>query len=477
MGCCASVREPRKERDRFEGMAEFDKSAELGLSPGQSGSHVEVVAPDADKPELLTQEELERAENKRREAAAADKAQEMERRKMARRAEEKMFSDAAEAASSPGVQLTKVFGCTVAEASARSGGGVPSPIWESIRWLSGHGLKTEGLFRIPGRTKQVTFWRDRFNVDPFLVLPADESPANVSSIIVSWLRHLKDERGNRGFIYCARDPDRGETVNLAKHLQQHRRRTGRAADVPLVRSLLLQLPVTERGIFYCITGLLHYACMPQNARLNQMTAYNFAMCTFPEIMAAVQVMITNHALVFESVYPPAKHQEIDGSDWSVATSLPDISISDPSNLMPEVHDPRFLARCKSPTPWDQHRRTATWDQLPGVSPTPHPNPDPFPRPGRLPPLVASDDRSKMARCMSAPPAPPNRAGGQSMRRGHGAELDPGVRKCQVHSAPTEARGSELANRTTFSGLCKHCHRPFKTPLLLRTHTKSCEFRT
>eukprot|EP00658_Telonema_sp_P-2_P085780 TRINITY_DN9853_c0_g1_i1.p1 TRINITY_DN9853_c0_g1~~TRINITY_DN9853_c0_g1_i1.p1 ORF type:complete len:407 (+),score=105.45 TRINITY_DN9853_c0_g1_i1:220-1440(+) len=303
MGCCASVREPRKERDRFEGMAEFDKSAELGLSPGQSGSHVEVVAPDADKPELLTQEELERAENKRREAAAADKAQEMERRKMARRAEEKMFSDAAEAASSPGVQLTKVFGCTVAEASARSGGGVPSPIWESIRWLSGHGLKTEGLFRIPGRKRAIAYWINRFNVEPTVTIPDDEDVGNVCSIIVNWLKQLKNEEGNKGYLYATRDEQTHEELFNMQAEMQKLRKTGKTPDLAFVRSALERIPQTERTILCGLTGLMSAGCEPENAAMNQMNPYNFAMCTFPEVMAAVQVMIEQHEEVFAGMFP------------------------------------------------------------------------------------------------------------------------------------------------------------------------------
>lgn len=145
-------------------------------------------------------------------------------------------------------------------------------------------------------------------------IPADEPVENVASVIVNWLKQLKDEQGNRTYLHHTRDPDTHEQLfNLQRELQVLRKQEGKAPDLGFVRGALKRIPPIQRLVLRDLTGVMSAACQPQNLASNSMSPHNFAMCTFPEVMAAVQVMIEQHHNVFHELFPEG--EACDSAEW------------------------------------------------------------------------------------------------------------------------------------------------------------------
>eukprot|EP00656_Telonema_subtile_P043535 TRINITY_DN49880_c0_g1_i1.p1 TRINITY_DN49880_c0_g1~~TRINITY_DN49880_c0_g1_i1.p1 ORF type:complete len:472 (+),score=61.31 TRINITY_DN49880_c0_g1_i1:134-1549(+) len=365
-------------------------------------------------------------------------------RELAKKAEAAMYRAAADAAKSDGVEYTRVFGVTCTQASERSGGGCPAPIKEACRWLHEHGLRQVGLFRVPGRSRAVTYWKDRFNVDPTIAIPETEPVETVTSLIVQWLKLLKCDQGNRTYIYIGRDEEaHSETFNLQKEMQQFRRATKQSADLNFVRKSLQQLPEVQREVLREITSVLHAASAPENATINKMNSYNFAMCTFPEIMASVQIMIEDHDAVFSRLYsdkmfqPPelAKFSRGSGdSNYSLPEEITNSQASTPKN---EMSVPDALNQFSTDDP--RYMKALGRSQL------------------------AQDNLKRNSQLRASEETKPSRR-------------QPPLRKAKSDiPVEGEADASGLTGFGWFRG-CKVCGTQFKTPLQIRMHASSCPGR-
>ena len=130
-----------------------------------------------------------------------------------------------------------------------------------------------------------------------LPIPPDEKVDTVASLVIAWLRELKDEEGKKTHLWCNKNP---ETHAVEHDLSQAwRHKPDGNCEVEFLRTSLSRLTPVQVGVFAEITKLLHEASLPENTVVNKMTASNFAMCLIPELMGAVTVMIEEHAGVFE----------------------------------------------------------------------------------------------------------------------------------------------------------------------------------
>lgn len=233
----------------------------------------------------------------------AERAAKLKKEKEERMREEKArYKAASLAAEAPEVQFTKVFGCTVDEASKRSGGGLPAPVQECCRWIRLHGLQHCGLFRIPGRRLTVRYYKDLFNVDHTTEIPQDENVDTVASLVIAWIRELKDQNGQKEQLWCRKD---AETQAVLHDLNRAwKDRAEGQDDVETLRSSLRQLSPIQVGVFAELSQVLREASLPENTAINKMTASNFAMCMLPELMSAVTVMIEKHDAVFQGFPMP-----------------------------------------------------------------------------------------------------------------------------------------------------------------------------
>lgn len=271
--------------------SESSPAPEPAPEPAPAPAPVPVPAPAPAPIPKEVDEKAEIAEAQRRSAA-----------EVARREMKAKMEKAKREATAEKIKFTRVFGCTIEESSARSGGGVPAPIRECCRWIKERGLKHVGLFRIPGRGLSVKYWKDLFNVNASTTLPEEEPVETATSLIIHFFKELKDEKGKKTYIWIKRDPEtHKELFNLQTEMQLYRRATKQQADLAFVRKGMQQLPALQREVLREITSVLKAASEPENAAENKMNPYNFAMCTFPEIMASVQIMIEEHDLVFNDL--------------------------------------------------------------------------------------------------------------------------------------------------------------------------------
>jgi len=201
------------------------------------------------------------------------------------------------------IELTRVFECTLEVSSEHSGGGMPAPIKEACRWLMIHGLDHEGLFRIPGRASSVKAWIEEFNYNPATVLPENESVDNVTSFVINYFKQLKDDSGAKGAynLWQSRDG----AYNMQNEVQPFATLKQMADDTwvnPLsaqwVKDALSNLSPVQVGIFRDLTAVMRAACSEERLFAEEMDPRKFAMMAMPTIMAAVEIMITEHDFVF-----------------------------------------------------------------------------------------------------------------------------------------------------------------------------------
>jgi len=217
------------------------------------------------------------------------------------------------------VELTRVFGCTIELSSEHSGGGVPAPIKEACRWLMIHGLDHEGLFRIPGRALSVKAWIEEFNYNPTTVFPENENVDNVTSFVINYFKQLKNDSGGKGFIWQSPDG----AYNMQNEVQALRK-LKKKADLHWVKDALSNLSPVQVGIFRDLTAVLRAASTEEMKPINRMNPYNFSMCTMPTVMAAVEIMITEHDFVFgeaESNSTGGTSREVDSPKAELAAAM------------------------------------------------------------------------------------------------------------------------------------------------------------
>lgn len=226
------------------------------------------------------------------------------------------------------VSKTRVFSCPINVSSEHSGGGTPTPIRECCRWILKNGLAHEGLFRIPGRKLTVNAYIDEFDYDPYLVIPDNEDVDNVCSIIINYLKLVKNQHGKPGHLWESYD---GE-FNMQKELVTLRR-AKTPPDAAWVKHALTLLAPEQVAIFRELTHVLLSASAPEHMETNRMNPYNFAMCTLPTIMAAVEIMIEQHDFVFGD----DEADGLDGLRGSEASQTLAMSMSvDPEDSQKEI---------------------------------------------------------------------------------------------------------------------------------------------
>eukprot|EP00656_Telonema_subtile_P000112 TRINITY_DN1004_c0_g1_i3.p1 TRINITY_DN1004_c0_g1~~TRINITY_DN1004_c0_g1_i3.p1 ORF type:complete len:435 (-),score=58.08 TRINITY_DN1004_c0_g1_i3:44-1348(-) len=224
-----------------------------------------------------------------------------------RSVESKVFQDAADAATAQKVANTRLFGCTLAQASERSAGGTPAVVRECCRWLREHGLCKEGLFRIPGRKRAVDHLVNLFNVSSSTRINPKEAVANVTSLLVRWLMLLEDEEGNRAHLHIRRDEATHANVyNLQSQTDRLREHSKFGSAAEFTRGCIQKLDPIQQSIYKEIAGLLSEACKPDNATVNKMDAAKLALCATPDILGMMVVMISQ----FEEVFDEPTQEEL-----------------------------------------------------------------------------------------------------------------------------------------------------------------------
>jgi len=160
------------------------------------------------------------------------------------------------------------------------------------------GLDETGLFRVPGSFDSVKEYKRRFDLGEYnLKIPVDECVENVASIVVRYLMDLEPEGGLQG-------RDASKKVAWLREAKQFTE----PKTVAAAKKLLLELEPACAEVLRQIVAVLNKASQPQHAANNQMSAKKFSLCTFPNYMDFVEMLIVN----YDEVFPLEYHGEHGG---------------------------------------------------------------------------------------------------------------------------------------------------------------------
>ncbi|XP_062992302.1 protein FAM13A isoform X1 [Elgaria multicarinata webbii] len=140
-----------------------------------------------------------------------------------------------------GTSCRKVFGVSLQEMQQRglSKNGIPAVVWDIVEYLTWHGLKQEGLFRVNGNLKTVEQLQAKYESGEEVELAAEGDVSSVASLLKLFLRELPER-----VIPAAAH---------AKFVQLYQDTSNYGLNANILRELLRQLPDAH----YC---LLKYLC-------------------------------------------------------------------------------------------------------------------------------------------------------------------------------------------------------------------------
>ena len=207
-----------------------------------------------------------------------------------------------------------------------------------------HGLDHEGLFRINGRGLSVDAWIDEFNYNPAAVLPDNENVDNVTSLIVKYFKDLKDDSGAKGFVWQSPDGAynmQNEVQALVKLEQK--------PDTQWVKDALSNLSPLQVGIFRDLTAVMRAACSEEMMAINRMNPRTIAMCSMPTVMAAVEIMITEH----DSVFGEAAEVKVEAG-WFKGQQMPPSNLADTDVVnAPKEVEPAATSKAADAEAWKE----------------------------------------------------------------------------------------------------------------------------
>ncbi|XP_008109247.1 protein FAM13A isoform X1 [Anolis carolinensis] len=129
-----------------------------------------------------------------------------------------------------GIPVRRVFGTNLQELQQQglSKNGIPDVVWDIVEYLTRHGLKQEGLFRVNGSLKTVEQLRLKYESGEEVDLVADGDVSSAASLLKLFLRELPDR-----VITSAAHP---KFMQLYQDSRQH------GLNANSLRELLRQLP-------------------------------------------------------------------------------------------------------------------------------------------------------------------------------------------------------------------------------------------
>lgn len=184
---------------------------------------------------------------------------------------------------------TKLFGVPLEVAAERSDPQqlVPAPLRVATEWLNIHGLREEGLYRIPGSKDEVDKWINLFDKGSEVIIPEQYSGSNLASLIVQYIRRLPGslmtDQYAAVFQTVADDEEKSETTRLQ-----------------IMKKLLGRLPSTNYETLKVLCYHLNQVSL--YVEENQMDAGKLAMCVYSTSARPLQMLIFNYPFLFDDEY-------------------------------------------------------------------------------------------------------------------------------------------------------------------------------
>ena len=150
---------------------------------------------------------------------------------------------------------------------------MPALPWRCIDYLNAKGVESEGIYRVPGSTREVEHWEMRFDTEHDIDLLGPDIPIydinTVASVFKNWLRNLPDEivpNSVQNEVIKAVCPDGGSPPNQApKELKK----------------ALSKLPPFNYYLLFAIT--CHLSLLNAHSEITKMTYNNLRICLQPSL--------------------------------------------------------------------------------------------------------------------------------------------------------------------------------------------------
>lgn len=178
-------------------------------------------------------------------------------------------SSSSASAASSGTPRPQLFGASLANGMSRSKSSVPVVVFVCIRYLTYHGLKSVGLFRISGASESADVLRRAFEQGSAIEL---SDPHVTADVLKSYFRQLSDPLIPSNLF---------QSFLNATDLRREEE------SIPLLRSLLDQLPHDNMVV---LNYLIHFLTQVASySEVNKMTPKNLALVWSPNILRKTKV--------------------------------------------------------------------------------------------------------------------------------------------------------------------------------------------
>ncbi|GFR73472.1 rho GTPase-activating protein 190 [Elysia marginata] len=145
---------------------------------------------------------------------------------------------------------------------------VPQFVFKCVNFIELEGLKTEGLYRIPGNKSQGELFVKKFSEDPMMEVEGLDIPVNaVATLLKSFFSDL---------------PDALITTALCGELMEAAEMTDKSSRLIMLRGVIKKLPNQNLEVLkYLIT---HLHTVAQHQEFNNMGSRNLAKCWWPTLI-------------------------------------------------------------------------------------------------------------------------------------------------------------------------------------------------
>ena len=150
---------------------------------------------------------------------------------------------------------------------------MPALPWRCIDYLNAKGVESEGIYRVPGSTREVEHWEMRFDTEYDIDLLGPDIPIydinTVASVFKNWLRNLPDEivpTSVQNDVIKAVCPDGGSPPPQAPEE---------------LKKALSKLPPFNYYLLFAIT--CHLSLLNAHSEITKMTYNNLRICLQPSL--------------------------------------------------------------------------------------------------------------------------------------------------------------------------------------------------
>ncbi|XP_055899614.1 rho GTPase-activating protein 5-like isoform X4 [Biomphalaria glabrata] len=145
---------------------------------------------------------------------------------------------------------------------------IPQFVYKCVSYIEAEGMKTEGLYRIPGNKAQGELFVNKFAVDPNVDISTLEIPVNaIATLLKSFFSDLSE----------ALIPEK-----LCDELMEAAEMTDKSSRLLMLRGVIKKLPLQNFEVLKYIIS--HLFKVSQNHEFNSMNSRNLAKCWWPTLI-------------------------------------------------------------------------------------------------------------------------------------------------------------------------------------------------